>query len=154
MNGCSPAGKCEVIFSNVTRAEWIGGWGFGRGLGKSPSCTVPYYPVKFGWVLPREILRVSCRKILYCPAFWGYCPENREREGMGLGTWRGVAGKRFKNSRSDFNLKIADRFHHENRSPIFPERFLIGITIAFSYVRVAGEMAFPRYRQNASSSSG
>jgi len=33
---------------------------------------------------------------------------------------------------SGFDLKIADRIQHENRSPIFPERFLIGIAIAIT----------------------
>jgi hypothetical protein len=32
----------------------------------------------------------------------------------------------------DFEIKIADRFRNENRSAIFPEWFLIAITIAIS----------------------
>jgi hypothetical protein len=31
-----------------------------------------------------------------------------------------------------FDRKIADRFQHENRSPFFPEKFLIGILIAIT----------------------
>jgi hypothetical protein len=32
----------------------------------------------------------------------------------------------------DFDPEIADRFRNENRSAIFPERFLIGIVIAIA----------------------
>jgi hypothetical protein len=34
----------------------------------------------------------------------------------------------------DFRTKIADRIQHENRSPFFPERFLIGIAIAIEKI--------------------
>jgi hypothetical protein len=44
------------------------------------------------------------------------------------GTGRGPIGK----TGSGFDRKIADRIQNENRSPIFPERFLIGITIAIT----------------------
>jgi hypothetical protein len=51
---------------------------------------------------------------------------------MGFGTWRGLAGGRLEKPGSGFDRKIADRFQHENRSPIFPEQFLIGIMIAIT----------------------
>jgi hypothetical protein len=70
--------------------------------------------------------------MLCYPAFWGYCPGNWDREGMGSGTWRGRAVVRLEKWGSDFDPRIADRFQHENRSPIFPEQFLIGIAIAIT----------------------
>jgi hypothetical protein len=46
-------------------------------------------------------------------------------QGAGPGAY-GLSGK----TRSDINPEIADRFQSQNRSPIFPERFLIAIVIA------------------------
>jgi hypothetical protein len=57
--------------------------------------------------------------------------ENRSLEGY-------VPGERGGNwpggdwENAGFDRKIADRIQHENRSPIFPERFLIGIVIAIT----------------------
>jgi len=44
------------------------------------------------------------------------------------GIFRGEIGK----TRSVFDPEIADRFLYENRSPFFPEKFLIGIAIAIT----------------------
>jgi hypothetical protein len=54
------------------------------------------------------------------------------RRGTELGTWRGLSGGRLEKPGSDFDPEIADRIQHENRSAIFPERFLIGIAIAIT----------------------
>jgi len=59
------------------------------------------------------------------------------RIGIGADEVRDVAGtgaSRLEKMRSDFDLKIADRFQNENRFPIFPEWFLIGITIAIEKI--------------------
>jgi len=57
-----------------------------------------------------------------------------EAESRGEGVWdvAGTGGGLLEKTGPDFDRKIADQIQHENRSPFFPEWFLIGIAIAIS----------------------